>query len=231
MNTVTQSVEFVTVKSKSKNNGIHVAKDAPGDIRNIYTVIAQATDEERTAGMLWYFHANMDATTLAAEFDMPLWVVCQVLSVISPQRRWEVNVRDCRKVIMAHRLPVEQRIPSLKGTAAPSGWQAFERAWEILDGTREMIRKGAPKTYDFAMTIMHPDTYMEPVIDSHAGALWTDEYHMTPGCYAYSLGLYTKIANDYKTVAASMGIMPHQAQAIAWVVRRRLMGSESPSSF
>jgi hypothetical protein len=214
-----------------ENNGIHVGKDEAGGVNNIYALIAQASDEERAEGMAWYTNAHNDVVKLAEITGRDLWTVCQVLSVISPQRRWEQNVHDCQRAIEAHALPVDERIPYLSSfrIAAPAGWKAFIKAWNILDGSEELVRKGAPKTYDFAMTIYQPSTYMLPVIDSHAGALWTDKYHLVGGCFDYSLGLYTKIANDYVQVSASMGVLPSQAQAIAWVVRRRLLGS-SPSS-
>jgi hypothetical protein len=237
MNTIAQVAKKLNrsdVKRNPKNNGIHMGKDTTGDVRNLYALLAQATDDERIDGYMWYPSAHNDAVRMAEHFNLPLWTICQILSVISPQRRWERNVYDCERTIEAHSLPPEERIAYLSSfrIAAPAGWQAFQRAWQILDGTLELIRKGAPKTYDFAKTIESPDTYgaTNPVIDSHAGAAWSDEYHLTPGCYAYSLGLYTKIADAYRTVAAAVGMMCHQVQAIIWVVRRRLLGSASPSS-
>jgi hypothetical protein len=211
---------------RKSDDGIYLGTDTTGDIKNILAIIAQATEQERCEGMNWYFDAHKDAVEMAHDYNLDLWVVCQVLATISPQRRWTKNVKDTRTVLDAYKLAPELRIPYLlKVKIGGKNWNVFVRSWEILDGTRELTLKGSPKVYNFAMTILEPDTWMGVTVDSHAMALWSEQYHLTPGIYSCPIGLYRRISNDYTDVSAMLAILPSQAQAIAWTVRKRLMDS------
>jgi len=204
---------------------VYMPTSTLGSVQNIALVIAQASDDERASGMDWYRSAHLDVVTLAASTGRDPWQVAQVLSIISPQRRWEHNVRDCAHTIEAFTLPSTQRIPYLasKRIAAPSGWRAFERAFEVLDGSRELVEKGSPKTFNFAQTILDPDNWQGVTVDSHAAALWSDTFHLVAGAYQIPYSVYRRCAADYAHLAALMGILPSQCQAIAWVTRRRLL--------
>lgn len=210
---------------KKPSNGIYVPVSAAGSIANIEQMFDMATDAEIEAGMQWYFNAHNDAVLLSETVGLDLWPTCQVLSAISPQRLWENNVLDACYVIEAHRRPVEQRLAHLANAhvGAPAGRKVFDKAWRILDGDCDLVRKAAPKTYDFAMTIFDPWGYEEPPVDSHIGATWTDDYKFKAGKYHYAWSLYSRISDAYKDFAARLKIRAHQAAAAAWLARRRIV--------
>lgn len=210
--------------ARAKNNSVYVPVSATGGINNILAIIAQCSDEDKARNVNWYRQAHRDAVTMAHKYKMDLWTVAQVLSVISPQRLWERNVRDAELTILAYALPASDRVAylAMHRVAAPSGYSCFNRAWEILAGERELKMDGGPKTYNFARTIESPDTWMGVTVDSHAVALWSDEYQ-SPGTYQIPLSVYKRVAADYETVAAMLGMLPSEVQAITWDKRRELL--------
>lgn len=208
----------------SKNLSVYIPASATGSAANILAMYALCTEDERERGRNWYQGAHEDVIGLATAHGRDFWTVAQVLSVISPQRLWSNNVRDCNNTIIAHGLATADRIPFMRSqkTAAPSGWSCFTRAWEILDGNRELVESGAPKTFNFAKTIESPSTWRGVVVDSHAAALWSDDYRGA-GAYQIPYSLYKKIAKGYITAADMLEILPSGAQAATWEKRREIL--------
>jgi hypothetical protein len=208
------------------SNSEYLPANVDGDVKNILAIMARcmANPILFDSGLNWYPNAHKDAVAVASEFDLDLWKVSQVLSVISPQRNWKVNVKDARVTIIAWRdgATEQERINILRQhrTAAPSGWSCFKRAWEILDGKRELVRKGAPKTWSFAMLIYQPERDDIVCVDSHAKRTEVGgEYEKRQGTLKFSEKQYNSAERNFILAGEMLGLTGAQVQAGAWEQR------------
>lgn len=183
------------------------------NLRKLYAI---ATQDQKNAGFLWY----PEAYAIAAE-------VCPadpirgagILAALSPQKTWNQNVHLAR-------------------TAAASGyaighWGAQNRkAQFILDGGDPRECLNGPKERAFFECIAAPWTDSGFVcLDRHAinawhGYLCEDDARKR---FAGSKRNYALVSADFVAVARELSILPHQLQAVLWVVWRDLCaGARGP---
>ena len=197
-------------------NTEYIGKDSVGDIRNLWMHLALATEEEKTRGKAWYATAHADVCKLATSYNVSVEQVSKVTAVISPQRYWERNVMDAASLIAAWSVNPDNyrlcRIP------LPSGWTPVRIAFDILSG--KDVRLGR-KVASFVDNILYPDCSQEVTIDSHAIKAWLGR--PDAGAVQFAPSLYNRCAADYRKVAQSVGMLPLQAQAVIWIVRKRLL--------
>ena len=74
----------------------------------------------------------------------------------------------------------------------------------------------------FYANILRPDDPGPVTVDRHAVSILANDRGEERKRTLERMGAYTYCAGMYRDAARTLGIMPHQAQAIAWVTWRRI---------
>jgi hypothetical protein len=181
--------------------------------RNILSVYARATAEERAEGLNWYRHAHGIACDIASRVGCTVQGAAGILAALSPSVAWETNVTD------AYRLAADE--PGAFSTYGPN----VRKARAIRDGANPLDILGGPKVRAFYACILEPDSAHGTVcVDRHAVSV---AFAKTLGqkfgpAYLALAGSYARVAKAYCAAAKTLGILPHQLQAITWVAWRNL---------
>lgn len=215
--------------SKQENLPASVVADA----NNLYRILALASQDKDVwqTGLHWYADAHVDGIRLASALNeqgifVALENVCKVISIISPSRYWRKNVADAQHTIVAWArfAELDQRKAhcAQNGVGVPYGWANFVKAWAILDGSATLDFDGSPKTFSFAHNLLYPHVSRYVTIDQHMARILAGEpYSSNRGNLRISKKQYRQFAELTVSVADAMGLLPLQAQAIAWEYRQR----------
>jgi hypothetical protein len=189
-------------------------------VKNILAIYRQATDSEKDAGILWYARAQTAARDIAVRLDIPVRVVVGVMAALSPNNRWERNVKDAERLIVAY-LDGDD-IESVK----TSTYNAMRtKAWSILDAMplddQHIMRiLNGQKIKSFFSNIMGHDTC---TIDGHARNIaFAERVGLTDARTTIGKKLYAELQDAYNVAAHAAGIKPYEMQAITWVVWKRI---------
>lgn len=179
---------------------------------NLYRVYALAGRDEIEAGQAWYYRANQWAQQVADAHGLPLDTVVQVTAALSQNNKWENNMLDTERVLTAWRYGIyDPKI--IKSTTYHN---AVRKALDILDNGG--VATGG-KVECFAHNILHPERDDDVVtVDQWAYRAWIWNTKATKK--TISRRLIEKISADYVTTARMLGHVPHQFQAIVWLVVR-----------
>jgi len=198
------------------------------NLDNLRELAGQATEEEYNAGLSWYIEARRIGHGWGAEFGLRPDTVLGVISALSPRNEWSINIRNARAIIKA----------------AQSG--GFEKAWKVkvntfnpnkrkailivLDDSPTPTLKGQ-KVLSFLHNQEHEDSECVTV-DTHAfnaacgymaiHTVMCDDGKRRMRGPSVTPKRYAEISELYHELAAEMGIRGYQAQAIVWVVWKRL---------
>lgn len=207
---------------------------------NLMTIFAMATDAERSNGLSWYSTAYNECVRLADLYNLPLHNVVYCVAAVSPQLRWVHNI-IAAETLIRHFVSggyIPSITPTLDGTMGLKAMAKEEKSnlpsiaanvtsenkikalW-ILQGYNAL--SGA-KVTSFADNIMRFENSDAVTVDSHAILAWFGIY--TTGSVSIVPSFYTIVAADYRKVAAIVGMSPLECQAVIWIVRRRLAGSD-----
>ena len=187
---------------------------------NIKRVLDQASPEDISVGMEWYRVANTFALGLAEKYDSDLDTTAGVIAAISPRLNWGLNQAYAERM--------------LRDGDAPLLGMSKAKALRIMGGESPDVVFAAPKERAqqgqkiraFYACILRPNETDAVCVDRHAydvannieNALDEDRKGLE------RKGVYEEIAQAYRDVAKERGLLPWQAQAIAWVTWRRLKG-------
>ena len=207
----------------------------PVSHENIVWHWEQATPDEITQGMRWYFDAHHVAMVIA---NGDAHLGAGMLAIYSPQQGWIGNVLNAARVLRE-----EQGIGG-PGSGIFASTAQKHAANRLLSGERYEDILAGPKIRDFAHLIEHggdkdPDD-PRVVIDRHAlsvahgRALSSDEYDSAPlkgfkrSDGSISRRHYDHVVSQYHRAAELISgtsgdrVSAHQVQAVTWLVRQRL---------
>ena len=133
---------------------------------------------------------------------------------------WDVNIRYAQRTIEAW-LNYSEELDRLlyfkeHKVGAPYGWDNFRKAWRILDGDTEIVRKGSPKTFRFARNIFEPYRTRLVTFDSHMYRLWNGSALPQVGSIQFPNGAYLAGERDVQELADIHGITPENCQEELW---------------
>lgn len=173
-----------------------------------------ATKQQVIEGMHWYNDAHVLASTLAAKYGISVLQVAQVISVLSPQKKWEQNKKETVALIHWH----------FTGDAPQFGLFAtastIAECHDILRGDF-LIPARRTKTYSFADNIAYLGNSTEITIDRHALRVCYDD--VTTKIDKVGVNDYKFARQAYQQVADSLGIKAYQLQAITWVTYKQFV--------
>lgn len=173
----------------------------------IEKILLQATKQEHVEGLKWYADARFFASKVASDYDLTLAQVSQLISLLSPQKKWDQNKADVVKFLDGE----TDGIFSTKKTLAECS--------AVVDAGFE-IPENRMKTFSFAKCIEADSDHV--VIDRHAikiayGQMSAKPIIITDKRYRDARDAYNMIADKYD-------MKGHEIQAVTWVAYKRIVG-------
>lgn len=167
-----------------------------------------ATPAQHADGLTWYNAAHSLAVSLAGRYGVTVIQAAQVISVLSPQKKWDANKREALAIFNQHFNGV---VPALGYFATA---RTISEVHSIIAGAWALPIKRI-KTYSFADNIAYPDNSQEVTIDRHALRVAYDD--TSAAIDKVSPVQYREAREAYRIVADSLGIKAYQLQAVTWI--------------
>lgn len=195
---------------------------------NIIAVYNQATPEELTEGLNWYSDAHKEIRRIARRTGSTIEQVAGVTAAISPGLRWSRNLFWAEELCVAFN---ERRAETLK--VPTYSYANVTKAIRILTGEQPIdgpdgILSG-PKVTAFYRLLRDGGNTTDVTIDGHAVSIAVNHRYgirtghsklaKLPTVTPKTLGI---LRDAYRAAAHTLGVEPHQAQAVTWVTWRRL---------
>jgi hypothetical protein len=190
---------------------------------SILAVFFSANDLETINGAQWYKTAQNAAATIATRYSVKADAVAGIIAALSPNNRWERNLRDADALIQAYTLGGYSDALAVKTSTYN---QNKTKALAILEGVAPLEALGGLKVRAFYNCIIGGD---DVCIDGHAYAIWRGERISTSSTPKISARLYGSIVADYVKAAATINSVlgttyrAYQVQAITWLTWRRMV--------
>ena len=191
-------------------------------VRNILKVYRRATPEDIANGLEWYDRAKRYASIISNLSGVNLNTVVGVMAALSPNNRWERNVKDTERMVWAW-----VKGEDLSDFKVSCYTTMKQKAWSILedDLTEDddiLTRLNGQKIRSFYSNIRG---LTEVTIDGHAynialgirQGLTSDKTNM-------GKKLYREMQSAYVKAAKRVGVKPHELQAITWTTWKREHG-------
>ena len=177
---------------------------------NLRAVLELATHEDWSAGTSWYNVAHEEARKLSDSYGLTVESAAGIIAALSPQTSWEENLR------IADALCADR-------TVSVHTADATRKALAILDGALPLTVLGGKKVRSFYRNILNPNRTGPVTIDRHAAAilagLSTPEWNRTHEKKLERKHFYRIATAIYRSAAHEYGLLPHQVQAISWLVQ------------
>lgn len=176
---------------------------------NLQAVLDLATEADWAAGLNWYRVAHQEARNLSVRHGLTVDQAAGIIAALSPQTGWEENLRIadlfCETGASVH-------------TADACG-----KALRILQGEAPLTVLGGRKVRSFFRNIAEPARAGAVTIDRHAAAIlcgvdtptWNRLHQKT----LERKHFYRLATGVYRAEARRLGLLPHQVQAVAWLVQ------------
>lgn len=192
-------------------------------MKNIISIFAQASIAELSEGMNWYSTAQSGALLLAQEHGISLVKAAGVIAALSPNLRWELNLKAADTVIRSYRLGIDP-----ENATCPAYKANRKKAYQVLDcngedNTVRAILNGQKITSFYGCIMGHDDV----CIDGHAKNIWAGE-RMVLKNNSINKTQYQMLTAEYRMAteainnAYKFNLTPMQVQAVTWVVWRRI---------
>ena len=191
-------------------------------VRNILKVYRRATSEDVANGLEWYDRAKRYASIISNLSGVNLNTVVGVMAALSPNNRWERNVKDTERMVWAwvKGEDLSDFKVSCYNTMKAKAWSILED--DLTDDTDILTRLNGQKIRSFYSNIRGLD---EVTIDGHAynialgirQGLTSDKTNM-------GKKLYRDMQSAYVKAAKRVGVKPHELQAITWTTWKREWG-------
>ena len=191
-------------------------------VRNILKVYRRATPEDVANGLEWYDRAKRYASIISNLSGVNLNTVVGVMAALSPNNRWERNVKDTERMVWAwvRGEDLTDFKVSCYNTMKAKAWSILED--DLTDDTDILTRLNGQKIRSFYSNIRGLD---EVTIDGHAynialgirQGLTSDKTNM-------GKKLYREMQSAYVKAAKRVGVKPHELQAITWTTWKREHG-------
>ena len=182
-------------------------------VNRINRYMAAASASEFSQGLNWYSDARVLCAQLAERYHVSLSQVAQVISVLSPQKKWETNKLEVVALFNEVHNGVK---PSFKYFATK---QMLEECKAIILGEFSIPAKRT-KTYSFADNISNHNSEAVTV-DRHALRVAYDD--KSAKLDMVSAKQYREAVDAYRIVAEQHGMKAYEVQAITWVVYKRVV--------
>ena len=189
-------------------------------VRNILKVYRMATTEDIANGVEWYDRAKRYAETISKWTNTNLNTVIGVMAALSPNNKWERNVKDCERMVQAWKSgdDLDDFKVSCYNTMKRKAWSILED--NLTSDDDILTRLNGQKIRSFYSNIRGLE---EVTIDGHAlnialgklQGLTTDKTNM-------GKKVYVEMQKHYVRAAKRVDIPAHVLQAITWTTWKRV---------
>lgn len=165
------------------------------------SAVERATPEQYLDGLTWYQHANAMLEEWALDFECGLDLVAAAMATLSPQCPYAWNVQDTLRLLEG------------RGTRYAIRRNADKALQVLTTGDLSLVR--GPKVTAFFHNLRRPMLYHPVTIDAWMGrmvGMGVKELARKGAMEALALGV--------RQAADTLGLVPNQVQAIAWIVTR-----------
>lgn len=195
--------------------------------KHIVARFMDAISSEVEYGKQWYRIAYKVCQRIGREYELNAECVAAVVAALSPNNKWERNIKDAENVVAAFMLGGVDDAMSVKVCTYGKN---LAKAVDILNSCHndyESILKG-PKVIEFYHSIL--GSMDDVCIDGHAYSVWFGERLTMKEVPSIGKKLRQTIKHDY--IAATRFIndngeefyTPCEVQAITWVAHKRIHG-------
>jgi hypothetical protein len=191
-------------------------------LSNILSVYNRASKEDISDGLEWYDVALKECQDISERYELPLNTVIGVMAALSPNNRWNINVKNTNQMCAAfvNGDSVESCIVSTYKTMRAKAWSILEDV--LIEHDEILNRLNGKKIRSFYSNIAGLD---EVTIDGHALNIARGErVELTNNKTSIGVKLYKELQECYIEAARQAGIEPRQMQAITWTTWRREHG-------
>jgi hypothetical protein len=196
--------------------------------RHIVARFMDATSSEVEYGKQWYSLAYAITNRISIEYGLNTERVAACIAALSPNNKWERNIKDAENVIAAYMLSDD--VEDAMNVKVCTYKKNLAKAVDCLNACHcdfEVILKG-PKVIEFYHCILGSGN--DVCIDGHAYSVWFGERLTMKEVPNIGKGLRQQIKDDY--IAATQFINENSdeyfssaaVQAITWVAHKRLHG-------
>lgn len=180
--------------------------------RNIHNTLLQASDDDYESGLNWYNSAHTIARKLGRKYGLDYVKTAGVLSALSPRNKWQRNVADADNLLADETVKV-------------STFNANKtKAIDIKNGANIPQTLKGNKTVSFWKNIVNPGCAETVTVDTWAYIVANGPLPDDTKLSGLTDNTYNELVQAYKNVAAIVGLLPQQVQAITWIVVRRQYG-------
>ncbi len=183
---------------------------------NILRVWDQASDCDKSEGMLAYERYHKTLEGISQNTKIPLVKVAGVFAALSPNNDYAKNLSSCLTVCLGFsegRKESECVVTTYNHNRT--------KAWRILNGEHfYSVFKGL-KVRNFWRNLTEPNHPEAITIDGHMVNI---SRGVVQGMSEASItkGQYKNLARIYRSIAADLGLLPCQLQAILWFAWKRI---------
>jgi len=204
-------------------------------VKNIIAIRKKAKPEDVAHGIAWYAEAYEECRIIAQRHNLDDYIVIGVVAALSPNNRWELNLRNANDLIQAWRdgLTADDVSVCTYGAMKQKAWSILEdmpiRHVEhdtiIVDEVKE--RLNGKKIVCFYENIIGDDTC---TIDGHARNIaYNERVVLTDGKTSIGAKEYRNLQEAYRIAASRCRVngrrlKAYELQAITWVTWRKQHG-------
>ena len=188
-------------------------------VRNILKVYRRATTEDIANGVEWYDRAKRYAETISKWTNTNLNTVIGVMAALSPNNKWERNVKDCERMVQAWKSgdDLSDFKVSCYNTMKLKAWSILED--NLTSDSDILTRLNGQKIRSFYSNIRGLD---EVTIDGHALNIALGKVQgLTSGKTNMGKKTYIEMQKVYVRAAKRVDIPAHVLQAITWTTWKR----------
>lgn len=188
-------------------------------VRNILKTYRKATHSDIASGIEWYDRAKREAKGISKELGLSLSTVVGVMAALSPNNRWERNVKDtyamCKAFVEGYE--IDDFKVSTYNAMKQKAWTILEES--LNDDDDILSRLNGQKIRSFYSNIKGLD---EVTVDGHALNIARGYREgLTSDKTNIGKKLYKELQEAYVKAAKRAGVAPHEMQAITWTVWKR----------
>ena len=204
-------------------------------VKNIIAMRRKAKPEDVAHGIAWYAEAYEQCRIIADRFNLPIHIVIGVVAALSPNNRWEINIRNANDLICAFTTGSTMDDVSVctYSTMKQKAWSILEQMPDryeendtlIVDEVKTILN--GKKIVCFYENIMGDDTC---TIDGHARNIaYNERVNLTDNKTSIGVKEYANLQDAYRIAASRCRVngrrlKAYELQAITWVTWRKLHG-------
>jgi hypothetical protein len=183
---------------------------------NIIKVYEQVDAIDREEGLVAYARYHESLYYYSRKYRIPLPRVIGAFSALSPNNDYTKNLRSLVTLLEGMRWGADVEDCTVS-TYKACRW----RAWQYLHGLDFLQATKGHKTRNFYRNILDPDDPEPITIDGHMACVSIGR-HMTMKDVVRARFKYQVLAANFVDVAAHVGLLPNQLQAMLWFTWKRI---------